>query len=83
MQNKLRWDCDVALSDRICNYNRNWAEFAGYWMTTSFLKETDPSTGNSKSKYFLYKLTSYCNSDYILRFCDGKAAVPRSHWPLV
>ena len=41
VQPKLRWNCDVALADRICNYNRNWAEMAGYWLTTSFLKDVD------------------------------------------
>lgn len=43
VQSKLRWNCDVALADRICNYNRNWAENAGYWSSpsVSFLKEID------------------------------------------
>ena len=45
VQDKLRWNCDVKLADRICNYNRNWAEYAGYWNSeTSFLKENDGST---------------------------------------
>ena len=26
-------------ADRICNFNRHYAEFAGYWTTTNFLKE--------------------------------------------
>ena len=44
VQSKLRWNCDVALADKMCNYNRNWAEFAGYWRTTSFLTEvTNPT----------------------------------------
>ena len=43
VQSKLRWNCDVKLADRICNFNRNWAEFAGYWrQETSFLKDVDP-----------------------------------------
>jgi len=41
VQPKLRWNCDVSLADRICNYNRNWAEMAGYWLTTSFIKDVD------------------------------------------
>ena len=48
VQNKLRWDCDVKLADRICNFNRNWAEFAGYWKTTSFLTEARAATGPIK-----------------------------------
>jgi hypothetical protein len=39
VQSKLRWNCDISLADRICNFNRNWAEFAGYFTTTTFLKE--------------------------------------------
>lgn len=44
----LRWDCDYDTADRICNFNRHYAEHAGYWTTTSFLKsirdgkESDP-----------------------------------------
>eukprot|EP01036_Dinobryon_divergens_P033079 gene33079-42793_t len=45
LHSKLRWACDVTLSDKICNFNRNWAEFAGYWTTTNFLKEVDPADG--------------------------------------
>lgn len=33
--------CDVSTADRICCFNRHYAEFAGYWETTSFLKEVD------------------------------------------
>ena len=29
----------VQTADRICNFNRHYAEFAGYWEQTSFLKE--------------------------------------------
>jgi hypothetical protein len=45
VQSKLRWKCDRSLADRICNYNRRWAEHAGYWtQETSFLSEADPTT---------------------------------------
>lgn len=40
VQSKLKWGCDVQLADRICNYNRRWAENAGYFMYSSpFLSE--------------------------------------------
>ncbi len=29
VQKDLRWKCDVNTADRICNYNRHFAEFAG------------------------------------------------------
>eukprot|EP01038_Epipyxis_sp_PR26KG_P013066 gene13066-17515_t len=42
VQSKLKWGCDRELADRICNFNRNWAEFAGYWTRdTTFLKEVN------------------------------------------
>eukprot|EP00566_Odontella_aurita_P023885 CAMPEP_0113544544 /NCGR_PEP_ID=MMETSP0015_2-20120614/10770_1 /TAXON_ID=2838 /ORGANISM="Odontella" /LENGTH=208 /DNA_ID=CAMNT_0000444821 /DNA_START=183 /DNA_END=809 /DNA_ORIENTATION=- /assembly_acc=CAM_ASM_000160 len=37
----LKWGCDYDTADRICNFNRHYAEFAGYWTTTEFLKEVD------------------------------------------
>jgi peptide methionine sulfoxide reductase MsrB len=43
VQSKLRWGCDVALADRICNYNRRWAENAGYFQSTKFFAEVDQS----------------------------------------
>ena len=41
VQKNLRWGCDWDTTDRICNYNRHYAEFSGYWEETSFLKELD------------------------------------------
>ena len=39
MQENLRWGCDRKVADRICNFNRHYAERSGYWKTTSFLTE--------------------------------------------
>jgi len=39
VQKELRWGCDFDTSDRICNFNRHYAEFAGYWQTTKYLDE--------------------------------------------
>ena len=38
VQKDLRWACDFETADRICNFNRHYAEYAGYWQTTDFLK---------------------------------------------
>ncbi|KAL7579934.1 hypothetical protein ACA910_004933 [Epithemia clementina (nom. ined.)] len=38
VQKELRWNCDYNTADRICNFNRHYAEYAGYWQTTDFLK---------------------------------------------
>uniref|UniRef100_A0A7S1BPX0 Uncharacterized protein n=1 Tax=Corethron hystrix TaxID=216773 RepID=A0A7S1BPX0_9STRA len=39
VQKDLRWNCDFETADRICNFNRHYAEHAGYWATTNFLNE--------------------------------------------
>jgi hypothetical protein len=39
VQKKLRWNCDVGTADRICCYNRHYAEYSGSWESTSFLSE--------------------------------------------
>ena len=39
VQENLRWNVDRKLADRICNYNRHYAESSGYWESTTFLKE--------------------------------------------
>lgn len=38
VQTNLRWACDFETADRICNFNRHYAEYGGYWQTTDFLK---------------------------------------------
>lgn len=44
VQSKLRWNADPKLADRITNYNRRFAEYAGYWtQESSFLKEVAAS----------------------------------------
>eukprot|EP01033_Poteriospumella_lacustris_P006836 gene6836-4924_t len=43
VQSHLRWSCDVDTADRICCFNRHYAEHSGYWETTSFLSEVDGS----------------------------------------
>lgn len=35
----LKWGCDWNVADRICNFNRHYAEYAGYWESTNFLDE--------------------------------------------
>jgi hypothetical protein len=31
VQKDLRWGCDFETADRICNFNRHYAEYSGYW----------------------------------------------------
>lgn len=39
VQRNLRWNCDFDTADRICNFNRHYAEYSGYWRTTPFVQE--------------------------------------------
>eukprot|EP00934_Nitzschia_sp_Nitz4_P005624 Nitzschia sp. Nitz4//scaffold81_size91200//20917//21595//NITZ4_004978-RA/size91200-snap-gene-0.28-mRNA-1//-1//CDS//3329558686//5614//frame0 len=39
VQEDLRWGCDYETSDRICNFNRHYAEHRGYFLETTFLGE--------------------------------------------
>ena len=41
----LRWSCDYSTADRICCYNRHYAEHSGYWLSTNFLKEVNADSG--------------------------------------
>merc|ERR1712216_609460 len=46
VQKDLRWNVDRANADKICSFNRHYAEYAGYWKNTNFLKEvstTEPT----------------------------------------
>jgi peptide methionine sulfoxide reductase MsrB len=43
VQEELRYGCDHKLADRICNFNRHYAEFSGYFLRTSWLEEIDHS----------------------------------------
>ena len=46
VQKELRWGCDVGTADRICNYNRHFAERSGYWeRSTNFLNEEGMTSG--------------------------------------
>ena len=42
-QANLRYSCDPATADKICCFNRHYAEHSGYFATTSWLAEVDQS----------------------------------------
>lgn len=44
VQSNLRWNCDWDTADRICNFNRHYAEYSGYWETTTFSSDIDTTT---------------------------------------
>lgn len=39
VQDPLRWNCDTDTADRICNYNRHYAERSGYWRSADFIQD--------------------------------------------
>lgn len=41
VQENLRYGCDQKTADKICSYNRHYAEYGGYWKKTTFLAEVD------------------------------------------
>jgi len=48
VQAKLRWGCKDDLADRICSYNRHYAENGGYWeRSTTFLTDEEQSAGDT------------------------------------
>lgn len=49
VQENLRWGCDQDTADRICNFNRHYAEYSGYWKTTTFL---DDIKGKTDEKFY-------------------------------
>ncbi|GMI21824.1 hypothetical protein TeGR_g5723 [Tetraparma gracilis] len=51
VQSNLRWSCDGKTADRICNFNRHYAEHSGYWETTSFLSEETQSADKEINFY--------------------------------
>ena len=55
VQQDLRWKCSVETADKICNFNRHYAEYAGYWeRETSFLPDLDAAGGNSAPEVTFY-----------------------------
>jgi peptide methionine sulfoxide reductase MsrB len=44
----LKWNCDYETADRICNFNRHYAEYAGYWQSTTFIKDIREAAKNNQ-----------------------------------
>ncbi|EOD12684.1 hypothetical protein EMIHUDRAFT_442700 [Emiliania huxleyi CCMP1516] len=47
VQERLRWDVDRATADRICSYNRHYAEYAGYYKRTTFIAAFSAAEGET------------------------------------
>lgn len=52
VQMNLRWGCDRSIADRICNFNRHYAEQSGYWKSTNFLDQVREQAQNGEEITF-------------------------------
>jgi len=54
VQQDLRWGCDFEIADRISNFNRHFAEYAGYWESTSFLSDVQQNIDDEAGQVTFY-----------------------------
>jgi len=52
VQEKLRFAVDRKTADRICSYNRMFAERAGYYLSTSFVDELDAQPAQTPLTFY-------------------------------
>eukprot|EP00536_Pseudo-nitzschia_multiseries_P002800 jgi/Psemu1/236038/estExt_Genewise1.C_390010 len=52
VQQNLLYGVDWDTADRINNFNRHYAEYAGYWESTSFLSDVQESIQNEEAVTF-------------------------------
>ena len=53
VQQNLRWQCDRDVADRICNFNRHYAEHSGYFKTLpDFLDETNATPADKELTFY-------------------------------
>jgi len=76
---ELKWGCDYSTADRVCNFNRHYAESAGYWQTTEYLKEVDRS---EPTKYYDAVTGNHLFTAPVGRSMDEYLAESAKHgWP--
>jgi hypothetical protein len=67
IQTNLRWSCDANIANRICNYNRRYAEYFGYWEREStFVLDENLNISSSNEEL----------SSTIINFYDSNTGVP-------
>lgn len=53
VQQHLRWQCDRDVADRICNFNRHYAEHSGYFnKVPGFLNEADQTPADAEMTFY-------------------------------
>jgi len=52
VQQNLRWGVDRETADRICSYNRHYAEYSGYFKSTDFVKAVQDAGPDATVTYY-------------------------------
>ena len=60
VQNNLKYGCDVALADRICNFNRRFAEHAGVCVCACVCVFISQKTSEYQKERVLVVKMNYC-----------------------
>jgi hypothetical protein len=54
VQQNLKWNVDVKNADKICNFNRHYAEHSGYFKTVPFLNSEDAEKAKNGQEITFY-----------------------------
>ena len=53
VQENLRWKVDQEVADRICNFNRHYAEYSGYFKTVpEFMNQTNDTPADKEITFY-------------------------------
>ncbi|GAB5357701.1 hypothetical protein AAMO2058_000397100 [Amorphochlora amoebiformis] len=58
-QQNLRWGCDFGTADRICCFNRHFAEYGNYWLETGFFADANRANGQMRKITFYDSVYGY------------------------
>ena len=77
IQTRLRWNCDRDVATRICNNNRHYAEYFGYWErdSTFVLDEIESGTTTTTTTTTIDDASSSTRTT-TLTFYDSNSGVP-------
>jgi hypothetical protein len=78
----LRWNCDWETADRICNFNRHYAEYSGYYEKTKFVEEAKSLPDGATMQFFDSNTGKLLFTAPIGRTMDEFLHESRAHgWP--
>lgn len=78
----LRWGCDWETADRICNFNRHYAEFSGYYEKTDFVKQAQATSDGETIQFYDSNSGKLLFTAPVGRSMDDFLQESRAHgWP--